>query len=477
MDIFRALRRFGHTSFRGDQEAVCRRLLAGGHCLVLMPTGMGKSICYQVPALVSGGLCVVISPLIALMKDQVDGLCSLGIDAACINSQLSRSERERRYAAVAAGRYALLYVTPERFRKPEFAAAVQGRRVDILAVDEAHCISSWGHDFRPDYTRIAEFRALLGNPATIALTATATRDVQQDIIHGLGLSPETVRVFASGLERPNLRLAVEEAWDLPAKLKFIRRFAGRRQSGIVYFSLIKTLEECSRRLSGLGVAHLCYHGGLGRGDRERAQERFMASDDLVVLATNAFGMGIDKADIRYVVHAEIPGSIEAYYQEIGRAGRDGKPSDCLLLYDEQDLLIQMDFIRWNNPDAGFYRRLHAMIEDDREAVNAHGLDYLKERLVGERGDFRLETALAVLDRHGVTSGGLDAKNLSVAAPLPPSLADDALLGVKLMRNRKQLRAMMEYAKLGGCRAAYIQGYFGLVSGRSCGVCDNCRAGG
>src|SRR5262245_17276884 len=297
-DILR--RHFGLDAFRSPQEAIIRRVLGRGHALVIMPTGMGKSLCYQVPALAQprDGLTLVISPLIALMKDQVDRLRDRGIDASFINASLDRREREERYAALGAGAYRLLYVTPERFRKPEFVALVRSRRVDLLAVDEAHCISQWGHDFRPDYTRLQEIRALLGSPTTIALTATATPRVQDDIVRQLGLDPAEVAIFHEGIARPNLHLGVHPVLGDGEKLDTIARMREReRGNAIVYFALIKTLSWFSDQLLARGVRHLVYHGDLGKNERRQLQNEFMRGEGNLVLATNAFGMGIDKDNI------------------------------------------------------------------------------------------------------------------------------------------------------------------------------------
>jgi ATP-dependent DNA helicase RecQ len=462
---------FGYATFRGQQEAIIRDVLVGKHALVIMPTGMGKSLCFQIPALVHRGesdrrtITLVVSPLIALMKDQVETLVSKGVDAAFINSSLTRDERESRYKAVAGGEYALLYVTPERFRKPEFLQAINQRTVALLAIDEAHCISEWGHDFRPDYTRIGQFRQLLGNPPIIALTATATPEVQQDIIRQAGLASEEVKLFHEGINRPNLKLDVEHVWGADEKLALIRhaiRDDLQTDSGIVYFTLIKDLVAFSDRLTGEGIGHVCYHGDLERRKRRQIQNAFMQGDSSLVLATNAFGMGIDKPNIRFVIHAEVPGSMEAYYQEIGRTGRDGLPSRCLLLYDEHDLVTQMKFLEWSNPSAEFYDRVYDLLARKSEEVTAFGMEWIEKQIYAKSSfDFRLETALAMLDRYGVIDRDASESEFEILTELPPKLTDQNQLAAKLQRDRQKLYTMVQYVKHAGDRNAFIHGYFGL----------------
>ena len=468
---------FGFESFRTPQLAVIRRVMAGQHALVIMPTGGGKSLCYQIPALMPivqtesrGGktpVTLVLSPLIALMKDQVDSLRARGIEATFINSSLSRNERERRYAAVAKGDYRLLYVTPERFRKPEFIDAIAKRDVRFLAVDEAHCISEWGHDFRPDYTRLKEFRRQIGLPTTIALTATATPEVQADIVRQLGLEPEEVQTFHEGIDRPNLHLTVDEVWGDDEKLE--RMMAVRQShppgsgSGIVYFTLIRTLERFSERLRALNVPHVCYHGDLERQQRKRIQNEFMEGRCPLVLATSAFGMGIDKDNIRFVIHAEIPGSMEAWFQEIGRAGRDGLPSDCVLLYEESDLLTQMEFLRWSNPDVEFYEQVYDLLVHNREQVDAFGLEWMREKLhAKQKHDRRLETVLGMLERYSVIEGTWEPMRLTIQSELVPELRDQDRLATKLRRDQRKLLALVQFVRHDGDRKKFIHEYFGVT---------------
>ena len=465
---------FGYKQFRGKQKKAIETILQNKHVITIMPTGSGKSIIYQLPALLLPDLTLVISPLIALMKDQVDALRKKKIDATFVNSSLSKTERENRYQAIGEGKFRILYVTPERFRKKEFLEIIGRRKISLLAVDEAHCISEWGHDFRPDYTRLKEIRSMINNPVTVALTATATPEVQKDIVSQLGLQEDEVHHIHEGIDRPNLFLQVQSLWGEDEKLQAILELLDQHKgSGIIYFVLIKDLSNMSELLHRKGIRHLTYHGDLETSQRKSRQNQFMNNENQLVLATNAFGMGIDKENIRFVIHAQIPGSLEAYYQEIGRAGRDGKDSICTLLYDEMDLNIQMEFIKWNNPNAEFYYRAYQLLKGDMERVNGEGLEYFKEQLTYKnRRDYRAETVLGILDRWGVTEGDIEQKNLQLISDLPNGLSYQDYLDVKLKNEQQKLYKMMMYAKLDTCRKSYIHEYFGLEHADKCMSCDN-----
>ncbi len=336
---------FGYESFRPHQEGIVDAALAGRDVLAVMPTSAGKSICYQLPAIAlaeaAGGLTVVVSPLISLMADQVGALRQYGVAASCLNSTLSAPEQSDVLHGIASGALALVYVAPERLDDPYFIDVVAQRGAALLAVDEAHCISQWGNDFRPSYQRIIEFIAALPHrPPVMALTATATREVREDIVRALGLiNPHTV---LASFDRPNLKFLVERPINKKAKddrvVAYAREHAG--QSGIVYCSSRRAVEEVCELLRDEGLAATRYHAGLSADERDRNQDDFLYDRARVMVATNAFGMGIDKSNVNYIVHYNIPSCLENYYQEAGRAGRDGTPAECLLLYSAGDVHTQ-----------------------------------------------------------------------------------------------------------------------------------------
>jgi ATP-dependent DNA helicase RecQ len=484
---------FGFPSFRGEQKTVIDAVLSGQNALLLMPTGMGKSLCYQLPARVFSeaglGLTLVISPLIALMKDQVDAALKKGLKAAFINSSLRADEREARYRSLAAGKYELLYVTPERFRIPEFRSALASNQIALLAVDEAHCISSWGHDFRPDYSRLGELRReVLGNPLTLALTATATPAVQADILDQLGLvggdtiSPVAsgefsahARVFNQGVKRPNLAVEVLDVHGLDQKIQAFMAFRHANPGPvIVYFALVQTLSKFSNEIGRLGIEHFVYHGQLPDRERRRAQDGFLASSDGLILATPAFGLGIDKENVRMVMHAEVPGSLEAYYQEIGRGGRDGKRASCVLLFDDDDVSIQTDFLEWANPDPGFIGAVYNLIERNLTRAKQEGFEYLRRQMnFYNSRDFRVETSVNMLERWGSLEGRNPREWKPIQSP-PQEYLDQKLYDARLKAQRSKLNQVGDFAKLTeGCRMKTLNAYFGFPGEPPCGLCDLC----
>ncbi|CEG29661.1 ATP-dependent DNA helicase RecQ [Bacillus sp. B-jedd] len=329
---------FGYTSFREGQERAISAVLQGENTLCVMPTGGGKSVCYQIPALMLPGTTVVVSPLISLMKDQVDTLVQLGIDATYINSSLTSQEASQRMEDAIAGRYKLLYIAPERLESHYFTDQLGKINIPLIAVDEAHCISQWGHDFRPSYRHIAKMADGLGNkPVMLALTATATPLVRDDICRSLGI--EIGNEIVTGFERENLSFSVIKGQD---RGKFLKQFLQQNESetGIIYAATRKTVDQLYESLKKGGIPVSRYHAGMSDADRYSEQERFLRDESAVMVATSAFGMGIDKSNIRYVVHYQLPRNMESYYQEAGRAGRDGLPSSCVVLYSPQDIQVQ-----------------------------------------------------------------------------------------------------------------------------------------
>jgi ATP-dependent DNA helicase RecQ len=392
------LRYFGFSDFREGQAEVVETILSGQNAVVVMPTGGGKSLCYQLPAMMMDGVTLVVSPLIALMKDQVDQLTARGLPSTFINSSINYREVTERLSAIRRGRFKLVYIAPERFRSEAFVQVMSEVGVKLFAVDEAHCISHWGHDFRPDYLRLKQATAQLGDPQIIALTATATAQVRADIVEQLGLIDP--RVFVAGFDRPNLNLSVVPVKTEKEKLAIIKRIVTNATgSGIIYTSTRKSVEQLAARLKMTDMMADAYHGGMEEGERTRAQEKFMSGESKAIVATNAFGMGIDKSDIRFVIHYHIPGSIEAYYQEVGRAGRDGLPSDCLLLFNYADTRTQQFFIEGSHPPVDLIEKVYdeiASIGSERVELTAREI----AARIGIKNDMSIYSALVILEKAG-----------------------------------------------------------------------------
>jgi RecQ family ATP-dependent DNA helicase len=435
---------FGFEGFREGQGEVVESVLKGHDTVVVMPTGGGKSLCFQLPALMRGGVTVVVSPLIALMKDQVDALHARGLPATFINSSLDFEEQKERIAGVRQGRYKLLYVAPERFRSSHFVETLRRAEISLFAVDEAHCISQWGHDFRPDYLRLQSFRAAIGSPQTIALTATATPYVRADIIEQLKL--EEPRAFVSGFDRPNLSLGVVHTEREREKYARIRQLAGeyKGQSGIVYTSTRKSVEQITRKLLDAHLSVVGYHAGMSDEERVRAQEAFMSGGAQVIVATNAFGMGIDKPDIRFVVHFHLPGSIEAYYQEIGRAGRDGGHSVCLLLFNYADKRTQDYFIEGSYPPPELIAKVYeALVSTGQRRIELSTREIAAR--AGARNEMAVQSALVTLEKAGHVERGSGSENRAALRLLmPPHLAREAVAA----RRSAQLKQVL-FSLLGG----------------------------
>ncbi len=405
---------FGLPAFRPGQADVIASVLSGRNTVVVMPTGAGKSLCYQLPAMLLDGVTVVVSPLIALMHDQVESLTARGISATFINSTLSEGERRERQQRLRGGEYKLVYVAPERFKSDAFVDALRAANLALYAIDEAHCISQWGHDFRPDYARLGQVRKLLRPPRTVALTATATPEVRDDITRVLLMKEP--QVYVAGFDRPNLFLEVATVTGDADKRDACVALS-REGSGVVYCSTRKQAEGLHEHLVDEGVPAVLYHAGLDDDARTQAQQDFMQTKGCVAVATNAFGMGIDKPDIRWVAHAGIPRAVEAYYQEIGRAGRDGKPSRAVLLFNHADVFTQERLIQSNHPHEPLFLDLW-------NALRGHETWERSAQLLANQvgaSEWEVSAALKVLERHGAISRGGRGEGLYSVTVLPAAV--------------------------------------------------------
>ncbi len=481
MNLVNKLRQyFGHSEFRLGQETIITSILNGKDVVVVMPTGGGKSICFQLPALLIEGVTLVISPLISLMKDQVDSLNAKNIPATYINSSLTTTEQNHRINELIKGQYKLVYIAPERFRHLKFIEVLRQIKINFCAIDEAHCLSMWGHDFRPDYLRIGKVIEQIGKPVIAALTATATPEVRNDIKKYLNLS--ACETFVTGFARPNLDFKVSIINKISEKYGRLSSLANKYKTGIIYCSTRKKVTEVSARLTEWDISHITYHGGLNENERKKSQEKFLEKKVDIAVATNAFGMGIDRSDIRFVAHFQIPGSIEAYYQEAGRAGRDGESAQCELLFCYPDKQVQEFFISGSNPDINLIRTVFHKLK--KLANSSHeiklSINGLTEHIDGKTNTMAVATSLSLLNRYGyierfdITGSRFRGTRL-IKPHLHPSELQIDLIALKDKENsdRAKLDLIVKYAYTRSCRQKWILNYFGDDSIENCGHCDRC----
>jgi ATP-dependent DNA helicase RecQ len=470
-DVERAAReQLGFRSLRPGQEEAVRSALQGTDTLVVQPTGSGKSAIYQVAGLLMDGPTVVVSPLIALQKDQVEAITSQphGATAALLNSTLPVRDAEQILTSLSEGNIEFLFLSPEQLSKPDVFEQIKQSEPSLFVVDEAHCISEWGHDFRPDYLGLGPAIEALGHPTIIAMTATAAPEIRSEVIERLGM--RNPMVFVRGFDRPNISLRVDHFTSEDDKRDaLIRRVKFAQKPGIVYVATRKAAETVMAALAEQGVGSLFYHGGLRGKERDAIQDRFMRGDAEVIVATNAFGMGIDKSDIRFVYHYDISDSLDSYYQEVGRAGRDGEPAEAVLFYRREDIGLRRFQTGGGTLDQKKIEQVAGLIRREEGPVVAVDIadraGLSKRKLISTLN--RLEEIGAVERSENGEVQLVDGVDLAEAA----SAAAEASQDMKESR-RERLEAMQKYADLSTCRREYLLKYFGDEYRGPCGNCDN-----